>query len=441
MARASTPTLLSLDRFASIIGLSPAHFNQAYASSISPAVFPLRNACSDVWFQYDWQKSDRISRESLASIIDQSERELEAYLGFSPAPRYYAREMHQYPRPYYREAVAGGLNQRGQFKSLSARSARFIAAGRRATSLIATATTAAGTLVYSDADSDGLEETATITVPSTLSDKCEACVYFASHAADPAWEIRPPRSVTLSGGVLTLTFWSWQLLSSSLWETLPTDNDTPAAIDISTTANYVTSVDVYREYTDFSQASAQFYWEKQPSVFTLSTCPTCNGDGCEACALTTQTGCLHARDIMQGIVVPQPADYDSDTATWALAAWDDCREPDQVRIWYRAGDVSDRYLADQSCDPLADFYARAIAYMTIARLERPFCQCGNVIALQENLRVDLAQNVSGASGSQSYQNTPDLLDCPFGTHRGEWLAWQAIRRNNPSPRRARVAVI
>ncbi len=62
-----------------------------------------------------------------------------------------------------------------------------------------------------------------------------------------------------------------------------------SAIDISTVANYVTSVDVYREYTDFTQASTEFYWE--------TSCELCGGAGCSACSLSTQDGCFHVRAV------------------------------------------------------------------------------------------------------------------------------------------------
>ena len=98
MARASTYTLLSLDRFAQILGIDPAHFNQCGAPSLDPAVFPEEGRCSDVWFQYDWQKNDRVSRETLARAIKAAEDDIAKVLNYYPAPLWFTNEVHTYPR-------------------------------------------------------------------------------------------------------------------------------------------------------------------------------------------------------------------------------------------------------------------------------------------------------------------------------------------------------
>ena len=62
MARASTPTLLSIDRYGQLLGLNPAHLNTAANSG----AMPYSDCCSDIWFQWDWQFNGRTSREALA---------------------------------------------------------------------------------------------------------------------------------------------------------------------------------------------------------------------------------------------------------------------------------------------------------------------------------------------------------------------------------------
>ena len=102
MARASLPTLLSLDRYASIMGIVPAHFNGAYApSSGSTGVFPISQGCKDVWYQHAWQRFDALSREDLAIAIYDAEKDIEAELGYSPGPKWVTNEVHPYPRPFY----------------------------------------------------------------------------------------------------------------------------------------------------------------------------------------------------------------------------------------------------------------------------------------------------------------------------------------------------
>ncbi len=168
MARASTPTLLSLDRFASIFGINPVHFNGGDGDSI--AIFKLQGTCNDFWPQYNWQYNDRLSREELARAIYSAEEDLARVLGYYPAPQWIAQEVHKFDRHYRRDLwSSGGLNVRGARKSINLRYGKFIQAGQRAVTLVGTATTAGLTLVYSDPDGDGFDELVTITLPTTLS--------------------------------------------------------------------------------------------------------------------------------------------------------------------------------------------------------------------------------------------------------------------------------
>ncbi len=54
MAQPIPYTLLSLPRFARMVGIAPLHFAGATASSLNPAVFPTGSSCGDVWPRYDW---------------------------------------------------------------------------------------------------------------------------------------------------------------------------------------------------------------------------------------------------------------------------------------------------------------------------------------------------------------------------------------------------
>lgn len=414
-------TLLALPRYAKIMGINPAHFSRATASS--DGVFPV-GTCNDVWPRYSWQNSDQVSHEDLARAIYDAEHDIAKYLGYHPAPRWIAAEMHSYPRFHRREYYGGGGNVRGQFKSVNTNYDHFIRAGRRAVTLVDTATVAGGGLQYLDLDGDGMPETARVTATTSLSNACEVKVYFVGKGGAAPWEIRPVRSKSISGGTYTADFDSWLFIDPDLLEAYPNTSDDFRAIDISTTANFVTSVDVYREYTDTTVAASQFYWEREPVVGIDAICPSCSGSGCEACTLITQDGCLQVRNVPLGIAAPIPATYDSDNAQWNKASWVECREPDQVKIWYYAGDLSEEYLRDENCDPLSDFWAHPIAWIATARLERPFCSCGNMTALADHLRVDLA-----TSSSEESRFTPDqILNNPFGTRQGEVQAWQRVSK-------------
>lgn len=72
MAVAKEPTLLALDRFAEILGINPAHFNQG----ASTTVMPMLTNCPDIYYQFAWQRADCVSREEIARGIRQAEEEI-----------------------------------------------------------------------------------------------------------------------------------------------------------------------------------------------------------------------------------------------------------------------------------------------------------------------------------------------------------------------------
>jgi len=419
MARADTPTLLSLDDFAVVMGINLAHFNGAAAAEVTPVV---DNACNDIWPQFSWQAADRVSREDLAQEIAGAEQDVADYLNYWPAPTWIAQENHAYPRHHRPDLVrAGGYDVRGYRVGINANYGYIIAPGQRAVSLVGDSVE----VVLSDADGDGYNETATVSTATTLTDECEVKIYFEDTGAAQEWEIRPARSKSISGGTFTATFWAWQLISPALWDALPTVEG-QSAIDWTDADNIVDNVDVYREYNNTAATSAQFYWEPKtlPLDWMNQLSCGCGGTGCPACALTTQTGCLHIRNPVTGIVVPAPATYSEDDGAWSAACWTVCRDPDMVKLYYYAGQYDNRWRRGEVCQSLSRWWQQTIAWMATARLERTFCSCKNLTALAQHLREDMA----ALSERQSFAVSPELLNNPFGTRRGEVLAWQRVSK-------------
>lgn len=413
-------TWLSLPRYAQILGINPVHFQGAAGAS----VFPLTgNSCSNIWPRHSWQSPDQVSREDLAFVIKEAEDEISRFLGYPLAPTWYTNENHRYSQYHRPEMFSGnGVNVRGMRKSVSTRWKKVIGAGQRALTSVGTASTSGGSLVYSDEDSDGFYETATITMTTTETNECEIKAYISGMSGAKEWEIRPHKSVSISGGTLTMVFDSWLLIDPDLQAQHPTIDNTTTAIDVSDTTNFLAEVDIYREYTDNTAVSAQFFWEPVPGS-TVLTCSNCGGSGCYECTFTTQNGCLLVRDVETGHVVPSPATYDSDSALWTSSAYSVSRDPDQVKLWYYAGDMDDAYLSGDSCDPLSNKFARAIAWLATARLERPFCQCGNVTSLAESWQEDIT-----AQGETAHLVDFKVLGNPFGTRMGELMAWKVISK-------------
>jgi hypothetical protein len=420
-------TLLSLARFARMVGLAPLHFAGASAPSTHPQVFPSGSSCGDVWPRYDWQKNDQVSHESLAYAIKDAEETLAREVGYFPAPMWIAKEEKMYPRDFYRESIYQVRDLRGFPKGLNTRYGKILSGGRRGVTLLGSPTLAAGSLSYHDNDSDGLYETANIQlVGITVTDVCEVKVYFSGHGGEQEWEIRPERAKSISAGSLLMVFDSWLFIDPAELSKFPTD-DGFEAVDLSTTSPLVIDVEVYRVYNDTSQSSAVLLWENN----TPGVC-VCNGVGCPACSNTEQDGCLQVRDPEVGIVVPTPATYGT---SWTVASFDVCRAPDKVELYYLAGDQSNEYLRGISCDPLSDQWAWCIIWLAIARLERPPCSCNRLKNMFEYLREDLSHSTTTGSYFQGLELTTN----PFGTHRGEMMTWKRVK--NHMGRKMSVAVL
>jgi len=429
VTQASTPTLLSLDRYAKIMGINPVHFSQAVGSG---DIFPITKACSDVWWQRAYIRSDHISREDIAQEIATAEEDIARYIGYYPAPKFISREMHMFPRDHRPDMYDGGRNVRLDAKSLKTKFGRLIGGGRRWTSLIANASTGGGTMVWSDPDGDGFDERMTITVATTLTNASRQQIKVYQWGEDAEeFEIRDPRSVEIAAGVLTIEFDFWKMIDPALQDIYPIAS--PQALDIVDPAIYIIRCDVRREYLDYSQHSVEFFWE--PRCDSLS-CATCGGSGCSACQSTVQCGCFHVRNVDLGIGVPSPASWDADSGAWAGAEFTLCYAPDSVKIWYYAGDMSERFLSGRSLDPLSDWWAQTIAYLATARMERNFCSCGNVTALAADLRQEWAR--ADRDGPTFFPDERDKFN-PFGTRKGEILAWRRV--SQLAPKVPKVAVV
>lgn len=402
MTRASTPTLLSLDRFARIMGVNPVHFAGAFADNY----WPFQGACNEVWPQYSWQSEQLVSREELAREIAVAERDVMRILGYPPAPMWISAENHGWPHAvnaYY-------LRLDPEFKL---NHGKVIAGGQRATSLIERSVIP----VFSDADGDGFFETATVTVTTDVTPK-EVRVFFAGWEGNPKWEIRPANSRITSGGDVILTFDSWLFIEPELWE-LPYNISEENAIDISTTGNYVTEVDVYRVYNDTAQESTRYYWKGYTS------CPMCGSSGCQACADYSQGGCVVVDNPDLGIVRPMPASYSETDAQWQFSTFCIPGTPTSVRFSYYAGAISDEYNNDWDDEPMPLYLAEAIATLASSRLEKPFCSCGNIQDNINKLRRDL---IFGGRSEGFFTVPPNgiVQTNPLGTRRGEVMVWRRL---------------
>lgn len=403
MTRATLPTSLSLDRWARILGVNPIHWSGAVGSLI----WPDNGACADIWPQYSWQTSEElVGREDVNMAIAAVEEDFKEEIGYSVGPTWEVDEDQKWPYgDYYRH-------------HLHTEYGFVIAPGRRGITLI----DAAAAVVYTDPDNDSWDELATVTVTTDLTDPREIKLYTVGHDGDQEWEIRPLKSVTFSGGVATIKVDAWLLIDPDLWERFPT-NDGFAGIDVTDAANFVTTVDVYREYNDTSQAGITFY-----SAGSSNGLCVCGGIGCQVCITESQGGCFQIANPRTGMIMPFPASYSE--GAWTLDRFVNCGRPSRVALSYYAGEVDKRYLTRKSLDPLNHNMAEAIVWMSIARLPRDFCSCNNIRERVKFLQMDAARMREGAANAELYArfDKEDIYSSSFGTKVGEVMAWKRIVR-------------
>jgi hypothetical protein len=408
------------------------HFAGAVAPT--PDVMP-DTGCKDIWHKYEWQDFDKVSLWEIAEEIHTAEQEIANFQGFWPAPYWMENEIINYPKPFAREYRGNGRDVASRVKAVHLKYGKFIVPGQRALTLVGTATVAGGSLSYTDEDGDGYFETATIQLATTLTDVNEIKVFFTDTSGQLEWEVRPVRSKSISSGTVTIVFDSWLLIDPDLYEILPQSGGSQA-IDVSTINNFVTSIDVYREYVDTTQTSVDFYWENGYLAGTSLACPSCGTIGCTVCGYDSQSGCLIARSLDNSEVVAYPATYDADNTQWNASLWLPCVEPDIVRVSYYSGAQSQEYLQGRTHEPLSLYWAQVIAWLATARLPRPLCTCGVVQDRVNTLANDLAHFTRGETNFI----TPDVMTCPFGTRRGEVMAWRRMLRL-PIERRLNVALV
>jgi hypothetical protein len=400
MARSNIRTKLSLDDWATVLGISPLAFN-GFSSSLFP-----NNVCGDIFFQYDYQNSDRIGRETIAQAINQAEMEMEEEAGFYLMPSWTTEERLDYPRPDI-PGVFGidGLNTRGMYKSVEAKHGLVISGGIVEKTLIQNA----AAVVRTDADGDSYAETATVTVAVTFTNIDEVRIYYNAMDGDDAYEIRPA-TVTISGGFATIKFKSWQIPVLASLEMLDAE-----PLDAAVAGNYETTVDVYRVRNDPS-TQVQFMWEYNDDL-------NCGGSGTPG-EFATQAGCFLLRDPRLGIAVLTPGSWDATNSHFDSAEWSVDRDPDQVRLWYysgwKDGTVKRPYVE------MSNYWKFAVAVFAVSKFERAVCGCSNVNQFVEKWRRDAAFASMQEGG---FRVTEEIMSNRLGTSLGAIYAYRQIHRN------------
>ena len=409
MARASIYTWLPLDRFASIMGIAPLHFNQAYSD-----LMPLATSCNEAWMQKAWQGTDRLSREDLARAIRQAELMIAKQVGYNLSPDWSVDEKVRTTKLAHPPLFSTGeVNARFMKRSVTTGKNYIISGGRKLSTLVE----AGALVVYSDPDGDGYDELATITV-RTCDDCCDPCdirIYFTNPyffgTCDDEYEVRPICVTEDPAGILTITLDSWLLLLPQLAEKFGA-----APIDADNMANYEGLVDVYCVTNDPSQM-AYLIWEAEPNYCG------CGSSSCSVCSFAQQAGCIAVRDHRRGIFTYSPGDWNATAGAYDATELAVGRDPDRLRLWYYSG-WKDESLACPTRDMDRE-WERVVCYLAVALIDQNFCGCTNTKARMNYWREDLAE----LKRDGGWNTTENTLNCPWGTRRGALYAWRFIQEN------------
>lgn len=396
MARASTYSLLSIDEWAQILGISPFEINQFQYPGTKSA------QCNDVLYQFAWQK-DHLSREEIGQAIADAERMIADELLYWPAPHYEIAEPVTYPRPYQRELFGYAGTPRGEWKSASARWHRILSGGLLNRTSIGTISGA--DLVKLDEDADGVFETFTATITDaaigTITDASELALYFEladrhGEPLDETWRIRPVR-VTIVGN--TATFRGHRtLLSTPTAEFAVNAQAKDAKVD----TNYVTSVECWRTFTDTSSTAALPY----QGVAEWKTIPGCADD----CTFAINPICINQQKYEQG-------EFFADLGNACDWPFPD-REPDRLAINY----VSGVPLVNGRMDR---FYAEIVAKLSVSLLANEKCGCERTNRIIDKLRAPVLKFQDKSADATSFAESENAFPMTYGA---QW-AYARVKAN------------
>lgn len=404
MARATISTTIPLDRAARILGLDPLHFNSVVSDNR-----PARYDCDDVWLQYEWQAAGRVSRESLADALRQAEDEVFTYLGYYLTPTWVFMEPHRLPKDARIENWSPYQSQ-GFPKSIRSDKGYVLAGGVRATSTIEVG----AAVVFSDEDGDDYNETATVTVATTVENDYEIRVYFPDTGPLDEWEIRPINvNLDTDADQAVITFRRELIPDPDLWEKQYAPDDPTSTINGDDDDNFLLTVDVYRVYNDPSNHGY---------IVSPGSCATCSDGTCARCAATNLTVCLHVRDTRLGILAYKYAVWDEDTEQYTYPTLYPGGSEDQIFINYYTGKVDRRQQ-----NPYRDVtprWERMIVHYALTMLTGEPVGCDNFKEIYNYQVRDLAE----IRKDSRYVLNFDTLKNPFGTSRAGIRLWQAVER-------------
>jgi len=339
---------VTLDDYAEALGIECAPFN-GFKVTGTPNYF-----CNYIWTQ--------TQREYLAMALKTAQELIEEQLGYPLAARYFAEEQ------MFTHYTTRGVEIPAPLQLAQGMGVEF---GIKVESEIE----AGAVLVYS-----GDDGVVTVTVAEAVP-LSEVKVFYPDEYVSTADEFHKyeitPRLIERSGTTVTITIPKCRLMKVELFYSSDT-------LQYEDAANYMSTVDVARIYTD-STTIATVYYD--------SRCTT------GACTQGSQTACGEWRDKRNGLIKLTLANYDETEGAWERVCGCSCNVPRHALVNYRAGLAA-----------ISATLTQAVIRLAHTLLPKEPCGCAGVMNIWEQDRGEAAVGAG-------VQNNP------WGLTAGAYFAW------------------
>lgn len=394
--------VMSVSQWGAYMGLHPWHLMQ-----LSNSLIPLNAKCSALVYEHTWQNADRVGRVQIRQALDEAARRWQQYTRIWPYPTFVEQTLPFPPLGNTSYVRWGDVGGQGRWLNVQLPDAELLALGPPIETNVQTLA-----LTYTDQDSDNLFETATTAVGTVAAGTAEdeiVCRFLAVDCGPITPPEIVPRSVTISGTNVTVTFWTYDLVRPVRYQgvtILPLDpgNGVAPAATVCPSAIEVLRRRADPTGTTVDTAMAVLTWETAPYPDWAWCCAP--GASSDPAAVAQAIARAVIRDARNGIVAFGGASYNATTGDWSsVCDWRMCRPPDRVTFRYQAGGARDE---------------RIFAQLAAAELDRGVCVCDGANHAIYDAQKDLSQ--TGAT-DDLYQ-APEDFDNPLGSRRGQILAWR-----------------
>lgn len=375
-------------------------------------------------------------RADIRQAIVTAESRLREYLNYSVG-RHFVSETLQYPRPqHYGMQFAASIGGEGRWLNIRLPEGYIRNIGVETYSTI----DANAAIVYSDPDADGLDDTFTVTVATTLTSADEIGIYFNStdrlnnEPLSEKYRVSPV-TILISGGNAVITGSKWLLVRPIKYQGINTAN----GLDPDTSSNFATTITVARRYCDPTGTTndtcqALLVWETEPyPSWAIGAC--CGSDSVpfstnsrDPAAYAYGIARAQIRDARLGEITVGRAVYNSTTSEWTGVDWGLCRQPDRVIIRYECGAPLNEVENTLSKSRLDGNWGAIVSRLACAELSSLICACDTANRELWRWQFDLAR-AAGANDEQYRVSDGDLSN-PFGTRAGAVYAWKNVKNLN-----------